>query len=185
MSIQEKAQKLMEFVPKDQYSFEELIECGNGQLFGEGNAKLPLPPMLMFDRITAVTTEGGAYDKGEIIAELDVKPDLWFFECHFKGDPVMPGCLGLDAMWQLLGFYLGWTGAKGSGRALGLGELKFSGQVLPTIKKVRYIIDIKRVINRKLVLGIADGRVEADGEVIYQAKDLKVGLFDNPAAAMA
>jgi 3-hydroxyacyl-[acyl-carrier protein] dehydratase/trans-2-decenoyl-[acyl-carrier protein] isomerase len=185
MSIQETAKKLMEFIPKAQYSFEELIECGKGKLFGPGNAQLPLPPMLMFDRITAVTTEGGAYDKGEIIAELDVKPDLWFFECHFKGDPVMPGCLGLDAMWQLLGFYLGWTGAKGSGRALGLGELKFTGQVLPTIKKVRYIIDIKRVINRKLVLGIADGRVEADGQVIYEAKDLKVGLFDNAAAAMA
>lgn len=175
----------MEFVQQSQYSFDELIECGKGKLFGEGNAKLPLPPMLMFDRITHVSADGGAYDKGEIVAELDVKPDLWFFECHFKGDPVMPGCLGLDAMWQLLGFYLGWTGAPGSGRALGLGELKFSGQVLPNIKKVKYIIDIKRVINRKLVLGVADGRVEADGEVIYEAKDLKVGLFDNTANAAA
>lgn len=185
MSIQDKVKQFMEFVQQSQYSFDELIECGKGKLFGEGNAKLPLPPMLMFDRITHVSADGGAYDKGEIVAELDVKPDLWFFECHFKGDPVMPGCLGLDAMWQLLGFYLGWTGAPGSGRALGLGELKFSGQVLPNIKKVKYIIDIKRVINRKLVLGVADGRVEADGEVIYEAKDLKVGLFDNTANAAA
>jgi len=167
---------------KSHYSYEDLIACGNGTLFGKGNAQLPLPPMLMFDRITNVSDSGGAYDKGQIVAELDVKPDLWFFECHFKGDPVMPGCLGLDAMWQLLGFYLGWTGAPGAGRALGLGELKFSGQVLPTIKNVRYVIDIRRVINRKLVLGIADGRVEADGETIYEAKDLKVGLFDNSAS---
>lgn len=169
----------MQFVPQGQYSFEELIECGKGKLFGPGNAQLPLPPMLMFDRIVKIASEGGAFEKGQIVAELDVKPDLWFFDCHFKGDPVMPGCLGLDAMWQLLGFYLGWTGAAGSGRALGLGELKFSGQVLPSTKLVKYIIDIKRVINRKLVLGIADGRVEADGQVIYEAKDLKVGLFDN------
>ncbi len=182
MSIQDAVKKLMEFVPQSSYSFDELIECGKGKLFGEGNAKLPLPPMLMFDRIVKITTEGGAHGKGEIVAELDVNKDLWFFECHFKGDPVMPGCLGLDAMWQLLGFYLGWTGAPGSGRALGLGELKFSGQVLPTTKLVKYVIDIKRVINRRLVLGIADGRVEADGQVIYEAKDLKVGLFDNTAA---
>jgi len=172
----------MQFIPKGHYSFEELIECGKGKLFGPGNAQLPLPPMLMFDRIVTIAAEGGAFQKGQIIAELDVKPDLWFFDCHFKGDPVMPGCLGLDAMWQLLGFYLGWTGAAGSGRALGLGELKFSGQVLPNTKLVKYIIDIKRVINRKLVLGIADGRVEADGHVIYEAKDLKVGLFDNTSA---
>lgn len=185
MSMQTAVKKIMDFAPKPSYSFEDLIECGKGKLFGPGNAQLPLPPMLMFDRITKVAEQGGAYDKGEIIAELDVKPDLWFFECHFKGDPVMPGCLGLDAMWQLLGFYLGWTGAQGSGRALGLGELKFSGQVLPEVKLVRYIIDIKRVINRKLVLGIADGRVEADGEVIYEAKDLKVGLFDNSAPVAA
>lgn len=184
MSMQEAVKKVMDFVPKSSYSFDELIECGKGKLFGEGNAKLPLPPMLMFDRITKVTTDGGAFDKGEIIAELDVNKDLWFFECHFKGDPVMPGCLGLDAMWQLLGFYLGWTGAPGSGRALGLGELKFTGQVLPANKLVRYVIDIKRVINRKLVLGVADGRVEVDGKVIYEAKDLKVGLFDNPAVAI-
>lgn len=184
MSIQDAVKKVMDFVPKPHYSFEDLIECGKGKLFGEGNAKLPLPPMLMFDRITKITDQGGAFDKGEIVAELDVKDNLWFFECHFKNDPVMPGCLGLDAMWQLLGFYLGWTGAPGSGRALGLGELKFTGQVLPENKLVKYIIDIKRVINRKLVLGIADGRVEVDGKVIYEAKDLKVGLFDNPAAAI-
>ncbi len=168
------------FVPASSYSFDDLITCGKGLLFGPGNAKLPLPPMLMFDRITSVTTDGGAHGKGQIVAELDVKPDLWFFKCHFEGDPVMPGCLGLDALWQLLGFYLGWTGAPGSGRALGLGELKFTGQVLPETKLVRYIVDIKRLINRKLVLGIGDGRVEADGKVIYEATDLRVGLFDNP-----
>ena len=175
----------MDFTPQSSYSHDELIECGHGRLFGPGNAKLPLPPMLMFDRITNVSTEGGAHGKGEIVAELDVHENLWFFKCHFEGDPVMPGCLGLDALWQLLGFYLGWTGAPGSGRALGLGELKFTGQVLPTTRLVRYVIDIKRVINRKLVLGIADGRVEADGQTIYEAQGLKVGLFDNPAAAMA
>jgi 3-hydroxyacyl-[acyl-carrier protein] dehydratase / trans-2-decenoyl-[acyl-carrier protein] isomerase len=185
MSIQDAARKIMEFIPKSSYTFEDLIECGKGHLFGQGNAQLPLPPMLMFDRIVKIASEGGAFEKGEIVAELDIKKDLWFFECHFKGDPVMPGCLGLDALWQLLGFYLGWTGAPGSGRALGLGELKFSGQILPTTKLVKYVIDIKRVINRRLVLGIADGRVEADGQVIYEAKDLKVGLFDNPSAAMA
>lgn len=185
MSIQDTVKKIMEFVPKSSYSFEDLIECGKGKLFGPGNAQLPLPPMLMFDRIVKIASQGGAFEKGEIVAELDVKENLWFFECHFKGDPVMPGCLGLDAMWQLLGFYLGWTGAPGSGRALGLGELKFSGQILPSTKLVKYVIDIKRVINRRLVLGIADGRVEADGKVIYEAKDLKVGLFDNPSAAMA
>ena len=174
--------KIMNFMPKSSYSFDDLIECGKGKLFGQGNAQLPLPPMLMFDRIVNITDKGGAFDKGEIVAELDVNPNLWFFKCHFEGDPVMPGCLGLDAMWQLLGFYLGWTGASGSGRALGLGELKFSGQVLPEVKLVRYVIDLKRVINRRLVLGIADGRVEADGVVIYEAKDLKVGLFDNTGA---
>lgn len=172
----------MNFKDKTSFSFEELIECGKGKLFGPRNAQLPLPPMLMFDRITKVTKEGGAYGKGTIEAELDVKKDLWFFECHFKGDPVMPGCLGLDALWQLLGFYLGWTGAKGAGRALGLGELKFTGQVLPTTKIVKYVIDLKRVINRKLVLGIGDGKVIADGKVIYEAQNLRVGLFDNTAA---
>lgn len=173
----------MTFEPKSSYIYEDLIACGEGDLFGPGNAQLPLPPMLMFDRIVEVASTGGAYGKGIIRAVLEVKPDLWFFKCHFKGDPVMPGCLGLDAMWQLLGFYLGWTGAQGSGRALGLGELKFTDQVLPTTKVVEYVIDIKRVINRKLVLGIADGRVVADGETIYEAKDMKVGLFDNSAEA--
>ena len=185
MSIQEKVKEIMSFTPKSEYSYDELIECGEGKLFGPGNAQLPLPPMLMFDRITHISDEGGEHGKGQIIAELDVKPDLWFFGCHFKGDPVMPGCLGLDALWQLTGFFLGWTGAPGSGRALGLGELKFTGQVLPHIKKVKYIIDIKRLINRKLVLGVADGRVVADGETIYEAKDMKVGLFDNSAPAAA
>ena len=167
---------------KSSYSYEEIISCGKGQMFGPGYAKLPLPPMLMFDRITHVSATGGVYDKGEIIAELDINPNLWFFACHFASDPVMPGCLGLDAMWQLLGFYLIWTGAKGSGRALGVGEVKFSGQVLPTAKKVTYRVSIKRVINRRLVLAIGDGVVEADGKVIYEAKDLKVGLFENPGA---
>ena len=181
--VKDAVKKFMDFVPKPKYSLEDLIECGKGKLFGEGNAKLPMPPMLMFDRIVKITDKGGEFDKGEIVAELDVKPDLWFFDCHFKGDPVMPGCLGLDAMWQLLGFYLGWTGAPGSGRALGMGEVKFSGQVLPDVKLVRYVLNIKRVVNSKLVLGIADGVVEADGKVIYKAKDLKVGLFANTATA--
>ena len=167
---------------KASYSYEDIISCGKGLMFGPGNAQLPLPPMLMFDRITHVSTTGGTYGKGEIIAELDVKPDLWFFKCHFEGDPVMPGCLGLDSVWQLLGFYLGWTGAKGSGRALGVGEVKFSGQVLPSVKRVTYRVNIRRVINRKLVLGIGDGVVEADGKVIYEASGLKVGLFENTAA---
>lgn len=169
----------MGFMPQSSYTYDELIQCGKGELFGPGNAQLPLPPMLMFDRITHVSDTGGAFDKGQIIAEMDVKLDLWFFKCHFEGDPVMPGCLGLDALWQLTGFFLGWTGAQGSGRALGLGELKFTDQVLPTTKLVKYVVDIKRLINRKLVLGVADGRVEADGETIYEAKDMKVGLFDN------
>lgn len=172
----------MTFVPKSSYTYEDLIACGHGQLFGPGNAKLPLPPMLMFDRITEISATGGANDKGFLTAEFDINPELWFFKCHFEGDPVMPGCLGLDSLWQLLGFYLGWTGAPGSGRALGLGELKFTGQVLPETKLVQYRIDIKRLINRKLVLGVADGQVIADGKVIYEATDLKVGLFDNPRA---
>ena len=159
------------------FDFEDLLACARGELFGEGNAQLPLPPMLMFDRISQIAEEGGEHGKGLVRAELNVKPDLWFFPCHFKGDPVMPGCLGLDALWQLLGFFLGWLGAPGKGRALGLGELKFSGQVVPTMKKVVYGIDIKRVMRSKLVLGIADGWLSADGSVIYRALDLKVGLF--------
>lgn len=172
----------MTFVPKSSYSYSEILDCGHGDLFGPGNARLPLPPMLMFDRITQVSVDGGSYSKGHIEAELDIHPDLWFFECHFESDPVMPGCLGLDALWQLLGFYLGWTGAPGSGRALGLGELKLTGQVLPETKLVKYVINVKRVINRKLVLGIADGTMYADDKPIYEAKDLKVGLFENPRA---
>lgn len=170
----------MTFTLKSAYSYEDLIACGEGKLFGPGNAKLPAPPMLMFDRITQVSDSGGAHDKGFIVAELDLKPDLWFFKCHFLGDPVMPGCLGVDAIWQLLGFYLGWTGAQGSGRALGVGEVKFTGQVLPENKKVTYRVDLKRLINRKLVLGIGDGSVSVDDQEIYTAKDLRVGLFANP-----
>ena len=162
---------------KHSYTFEDLIECAKGHLFGPGNAQLPLPPMLMFDRITEIAEEGGANGKGAVRAELDVKPDLWFFACHFKGDPVMPGCLGLDAMWQLVGFFLGWSGAPGRGRALGVGEVKFTGQVTPKVEKLVYKIDLKRVIIRKLVMGVGDGVLEADGKPIYEAKDLRVGLF--------
>ena len=162
---------------KESYTKEELLACGKGEMFGEENAQLPLPPMLMFDRITKITESGGEYGLGEIIAEMDINKDLWFFQCHFEGDPVMPGCLGLDAMWQLLGFYLGWKGGPGKGRALGSGEVKFTGQVLPSAKKITYTIDLKRVIMRRLVMGIADAKMEVDGRLIYQATDLKVGLF--------
>lgn len=165
------------------YDYDALIACGKGELFGPGNAQLPLPNMLMMDRIVEITADGGAYGKGRMVAELDVNPELWFFGCHFEGDPVMPGCLGLDAMWQLVGFYLGWTGAPGKGRALGVGEVKFTGQVTPDVKIVRYEIDMKRVFNSKLVLGIADGTVLADDKPIYQAKDLRVGLFKPEALA--
>lgn len=159
------------------YNREELLACSRGEMFGPGNAQLPAPNMLMIDRIIQITDKGGKYGKGQIIAELDINPDLWFFACHFEGDPVMPGCLGLDAMWQLVGFYLGWLGYEGRGRALGSGEVKFFGQVLPTASKVTYTIDIKRTINRSLTLGIADGSVAVDGREIYSAEGLRVGLF--------
>src|SRR6202047_4933077 len=176
------------------YEYEDLLACGRGELFGPGNAQLPLPPMLMFDRISEINQTGGEHGKGLIRAELNVKPDLWFFGCHFKNDPVMPGCLGLDAMWQMVGFYLGWVGGEGRGRALGLGELKLgrpalglgelklAGQVLPNVRKVVYNIDIKRVMRMKLWLGIADGWLSMDDEIIYRAKDLRVGLFKQDAA---
>ena len=162
-----------------QHSFnrEDLLACSRGEMFGPGHSQLPAPNMLMMDRISHISEEGGEYDKGEIIAELDITPDLWFFDCHFPGDPVMPGCLGLDAMWQLVGFFLGWCDGPGKGRALGVGEVKFTGQILPTAKKVIYRINMKRVVKRKLFMGLADGQVEVDGRVIYTAKDLKVGLF--------
>jgi 3-hydroxyacyl-[acyl-carrier protein] dehydratase/trans-2-decenoyl-[acyl-carrier protein] isomerase len=164
------------------YGYEDLLACGRGELFGAGNAQLPLPPMLMFDRISEISETGGEYGKGVVRAELDVNPDLWFFGCHFKGDPVMPGCLGLDALWQMVGFFLGWTGGLGRGRALGLGELKLAGQVMPNVRKIVYNVDIKRVMRMKLWLGIADGWLSADDEIIYRAKDLKVGLFKQGAA---
>lgn len=162
---------------QNSFSYEELMKCGNGELFGLGNAQLPQPPMLMFDRITHISSEGGEYGKGEIIAELDINSDLWFFQCHFNDDPVMPGCLGVDAMWQLVGFYLGWLGGLGRGRALGSGNIKFTGQVLPSAKKITYRINLSRVIARKLYMGVADATMEVDGEVIYEATNLKVGLF--------
>ena len=158
--------------------YQALLACGRGEMFGEGKAQLPAPPMLMFDRIVEINETGGAHQKGYIEAELDINPELWFFACHFIGDPVMPGCLGLDAMWQLVGFYLGWRGNPGRGRALGVGEVKFTGQVTPAVKTVVYKIDMKRVMSCKLIMGIADGVVEADGKPIYQASGLRVGLFD-------
>jgi 3-hydroxyacyl-[acyl-carrier protein] dehydratase / trans-2-decenoyl-[acyl-carrier protein] isomerase len=167
----------MSVMNQNSFSKEELIACGHGKLFGPGNAQLPTDNMLMIDRITNINSEGGAYNKGEVVAELDITPDLWFFDCHFKSDPVMPGCLGLDAMWQLVGFYLGWRGNPGQGRALGAGEIKFTGQILPNASKVTYQLNLKRVIERKLIMGIADGIVSVDGEAIYTANDLRVGLF--------
>ena len=166
---------------KNNYNYDDLISCGEGKLFGEGNAKLPLPPMLMFDRITEINQNSGEFKKGFIKAELDIKDNLWFFDCHFKEDPVMPGCLGLDAMWQLLGFYLLWSGLPGIGRALGAEKVKFFGQVLPDAKLVRYELDIKRVINRGAVLGLANGKMFVDDRQIYSAEKLKVGLFDDPS----
>lgn len=164
------------------YDRDDLLASSQGELFGPGRPQLPAPNMLMMDRISNITDEGGDHGKGFIIAELDITPELWFFDCHFPGDPVMPGCLGLDAMWQLVGFFLGWVGGEGKGRALGVGEVKFTGQILPTAKKVTYEIQMKRVINRKLVMGLADGRVLVDGKEIYVAKDLKVGLFQDTSS---
>ncbi|MEW5423753.1 3-hydroxyacyl-[acyl-carrier-protein] dehydratase FabA [Amorphus sp. 3PC139-8] len=167
---------------RSSYEYEDLLACGRGELFGPGNAQLPLPPMLMFDRISSISEDGGEHGKGQIKAELAIRPDLWFFACHFKGDPVMPGCLGLDALWQMLGFFLGWLGSPGRGRALSVGEVKFSGQVLPSIKQVEYGIDVKRVMRSKLTLGIGDGWLKADGDTIYRAQNLRVGLFVDDAA---
>ena len=158
---------------------DQLLACARGEMFGPGNARLPAPPMLMFDRITEISEDGGAHGKGLLVAELDIRPDLWFFACHFEGDPVMPGCLGLDAMWQLAGFFLPWLGEPGLGRALGVGEVKFTGQVLPGAKVVRYRIDVKRVLRGKLRLVIADGQTYVDDRLIYEAKDLRVGLFQS------
>jgi 3-hydroxyacyl-[acyl-carrier protein] dehydratase/trans-2-decenoyl-[acyl-carrier protein] isomerase len=162
---------------QNSFSYEELIQCSMGEIFGPTNGKLPKPPMLMTDRVPLISDVGGKYGKGEIKAELDINPDLWFFDCHFEGDPVMPGCLGLDAMWQLVGFYLVWLGLEGRGRALGVGKVKFSGQVLPKSKLVTFQLDIKRVISRKLNMAIADGTMSVDGREIYIAEDLRVGLF--------
>jgi 3-hydroxyacyl-[acyl-carrier protein] dehydratase / trans-2-decenoyl-[acyl-carrier protein] isomerase len=170
---------------RSSFAYEELLACARGELFGVGNAQLPLPPMLMFDRITEISDSGGPNGKGWVRAEIDVRPELWFFGCHFKGDPVMPGCLGLDALWQLCGFFLGWLGLVGRGRALGVGEVKFADQVLPSVKRVFYGVDIKRVFKGKLVLGIADGWLEADGKRIYEVKDLRVGLFGAATGASA
>ena len=161
----------------DSLDYQQLLACARGELFGPGNARLPAPPMLMFDRITHIQKDGGDHGKGLLVAELDVRPDLWFFACHFEGDPVMPGCLGLDAMWQLAGFYLPWLGEPGRGRALGVGEVKFSGQVLPVAKLVRYEIHVRRVMRGKLALVIADGQTYVDDHLIYVAKNLRVGLF--------
>ena len=161
----------------ESFSYEQLIASGEGKLFTPDSGRLPLPPMLMFDRITHIDSDGGAHGLGKIVAELDVNPDLWFFKCHFQGDPVMPGCLGLDAMWQLIGFYLTWLRLPGKGRALGAGEVKFTGEVGPDVKLVTYEIDIKRVIKRKLNMAIGDARLLADGKEIYVANDLRVGLF--------
>jgi 3-hydroxyacyl-[acyl-carrier protein] dehydratase/trans-2-decenoyl-[acyl-carrier protein] isomerase len=167
---------------KSSYDYDDLLACGRGELFGPGNAQLPAPPMLMFDRITEISETGGEFDKGFIRAELDIKPDLWFFPCHFIGNPVMPGCLGLDAMWQMTGFFLGWLGEPGKGMALSTGEVKFKGMVTPKTKKVEYGVDFKRVMRGRLVLGIADGWLKADGETIYKATDLRVGLAKQEAA---
>ena len=166
--------------PQASYTKEELLQSGEGKLFGPGNAQLPTPPMLMMDRITEITLDGGEFGKGSVVGEFDINPGLWFFECHFPGDPVMPGCLGLDAMWQAVGYWLGWSGSPGKGRALGVGDVRFTGEITPDIKLVRYEIDIRRVRRGRLVLGIANGKVFADDELIYTAKDMRVGLVERP-----
>jgi len=167
----------MSLMQQNAFSYDDLIRCAKGEMFGPGNPQLPLPPMLMCDRITHISDTGGPHEKGEIKAEFDIKPDLWFFPCHFEGDPVMPGCLGMDALWQLVGFFLGWAGGEGRGRALSVGEVKFTGQILPTNKLVTFEIDMKRVILRRLIMGIADGRVICDGDTVFEANDIRVGLF--------
>jgi len=167
----------LEINNKSSFSYEDLIACGEGKLFSKGGPPLPSPPMLMFDRISKINSKQGEFNKGEVIAELDLNPNLWFFDCHFINDPVMPGCLGLDALWQLLGFHLGWLGGKGSGRALAVGNVKFSGQILPSNKSLIYKLDIKRIIMRKLILGIANGKVICDDNLVYEAEDIRVGLF--------
>ena len=172
----------MSFIPKSSYSKNELIDCSNGKLFTKpGDGRLPSDNMLMFDEIVDINDSGGEFNKGSVVANLNINPDLWFFDCHFKEDPVMPGCLGLDAMWQLLGFYLLWTGLPGIGRALGADNVKFFGQVLPSAEKVNYKLDIKRVINRGAIVGLADGEMFVDGRKIYSAEKLKVGLFKDPS----
>ena len=163
----------------DSLSKEQLLECASGHMFGEGNTQLPMPPMLMMDRVTEISSDNGMFDKGHVIAEFDIDPDLWFFKCHFPGDPVMPGCLGLDALWQLTGFNLGWRGMTGKGRALGVGEVKFTGMVTPKTKLVTYHVDFTRVIDRRLKMGIANGKMFADGQEIYNTENMKVGLFSN------
>ena len=163
----------------DSLSQEQLLECASGHMFGEGNPQLPMPPMLMMDRVTEISSDNGMFDKGHVIAEFDIDPDLWFFKCHFPGDPVMPGCLGLDALWQLTGFNLGWRGMTGKGRALGVGEVKFTGMVTPKTKLVTYHVDFTRVIDRRLKMGIANGKMFADGQEIYNTENMKVGLFSN------
>jgi len=167
------------FTPQSSYSYEEIIECGKGNLFGKGNAQLPAPPMLMFDRITNVNKDGGVYGKGEITAELDINADLWFFKCHFLGDPIMPGCLGLDALWQMLGFYLGWLGYPGKGRALGVGEIKFVEEIKPDKELIKYKVSLKKSLNKKgLSIGYGDGQIIHKEKIIYHANDLRVGLFN-------
>ncbi len=167
------------FTPQSSYSYEEIIECGKGNLFGKGNAQLPAPPMLMFDRITNVNKDGGVHGKGEITAELDINEDLWFFKCHFLGDPIMPGCLGLDALWQMLGFYLGWLGYPGKGRALGVGEIKFVEEIKPDKELIKYKVSLKKSLNKKgLSIGYGDGQIIHKEKIIYHANDLRVGLFN-------